>query len=184
MGRDKLREPIGFAGLACVVALACGGCDFLATSAGGQAVGDAAGDGQGLAPVVWLGGTDDFGEGFVDWATGDARPNINSWGQGAMRHIWVGVRMKNLVPQHVHFKMEFLDDATGTPIAPGPTELTTGFKQHADTWLVYSGMPGFLKEPCKIKDRKLRARLTLTDVNGASASGEAVITPRYAGFCP
>lgn len=165
---------------ACAACLVCG-CDMLRMDEDF----DNGADASSAAPTVQLGGTDDGGDGFVDWTGGNATPQLMNVGaQVSLRHIWLGVRMKNMQAQHVHFKIEFFDAATGASLPPGSTEITTGFKDRDGDWLAYSGMPGFLKDPCKVKDRKLNARLTLTDPSGSVGVSEATITPRYNGICP
>jgi len=164
----------------CGFCLLCG-CDMLRMDEDF----DTGADSGAAAPMVQLGGTDDGGDGFVDWSGGSATPQLmNAGSQVSLRHIWLGVRMKNMQPQHVHFKIEFFDATTGASLPPGSTEITTGFKIRDGDWLSYSGMPGFLKDPCKIKGRKLRARMTLTDPSGSTAVTEEVIIPRYNGICP
>lgn len=160
------------------------GCDFLENAAAADA--DAATDAQGEIdagpqPTVHVGGTSDSGDGFVDWAAGDFHPNIIRGPQGG-QHIWIAARMQNLWPKKMRMAIELFDAATGELVKPGKVEITITFNPDGD-WLAYSGMPAFVKEPCKIKDHKLRAHLTLNDLYGVTTSADAFITPKWDGFC-
>ncbi len=160
------------------------GCDFLETGTGGDA--DGAGDGQndidaGPQPTVRVGGTNDSGDGFLDWAPGDAHPNIIRGPQGG-QHIWIAARMQNLWPKKMRMSIELFDNDTGVLVKPGKVEITITFKEEGD-WLAYSGMPAFVKEPCKVKEHKLRAHLTLNDLYGVTTSIDAFITPKWDGYC-
>ena len=158
-------------------------CDFMADYSSVSAAADARGDGPpGLQPVVLLGGTDDGGDGFADWQAADGRPTIITGPQSA-QHIWIAARMKNLWPKQVHMAIELFDDETGQLIKPGKVEVTISFAQDGD-WMSYSGLPAFVKEPCNIRDRKLRAHLTLTDLYGATTTADAFITPKWDRQCP
>jgi len=132
-------------------------------------------------PTALIGGACDNGAGFVDWHSAEAKPAILRGIQGG-QHIWVSARAKGVWPKKMRLAVTAYDAETGDLMKPGKVELTNSMKNDGP-WLLYSGIPAFVKEPCKIKDRKLRIELVLSDLYGVQAKDEVFIRPTWDGFC-
>jgi len=132
-------------------------------------------------PTAWVGGANDDGSGFVDWRSGTARPTIIMGPQGG-QHVYVSVRVAALWPKKIRMGVEMRDAQTGEVVKPGRIEITSSLKAD-EAWMAYAGMTAFVKEPCKISDRKMKVHLDVSDLYGVKATDDAVITPHWAGYC-
>lgn len=171
----KLRIPIALPCLMSLLALSCG-------SAGSEAGADVASTGDGSsAPAVWTGGSNDDGTGFVDWRSGEVKPTIIMGPQGG-QHVYVSLRISNLWPKKIRMGVEMRDAETDEVVKPGRIEITSSLKADGD-WMAYTGMTAFVKEPCKISDRKIKVHVDVSDLYGVKATDDAVITPHWGGYC-
>lgn len=133
-------------------------------------------------PAAWIGGSDADGQTFVDWKSGTAFAAIISGPQGG-QHIWVSVRVKHVSPVKLRMGVQMIDSETCDLVKPGRVEITHTMIPKPDGIFEYTGIPAFVKEPCKIKSRKLRVHLDISDMYGLETEAEATITPQYDGFC-
>lgn len=140
-------------------------------------------------PQVVVGGALDPGTGFVDWAdegVGLPTPATIISGPQGGQHIWVSVRTKGLWPSKARIGVEFVDPETGAIAKPGRVEVIGTLKTDptAPQWLLYEGLPAFIKEPCLIRERPLRAVLKVVDLYGRSVQDTALLKPVWTGWCP
>ncbi len=135
----------------------------------------------GKLPKAWIGGANDDGTGFVDWRSGAVTPTIIMGPQGG-QHVYVSVRAANLWPKKIRMGVEMRDALTDEVVKPGRIEITSSLKADCE-WMTYTGMTAFVKEPCKISDRKLKVHLDVSDLYGVKATDDAVITPHWEGYC-
>ena len=133
-------------------------------------------------PKVLVGGSDADGQTFVDWASGAVQAKVISGPQGG-QHIWVSVQASNLWPVKLRMVVQMFDVETGELVKPGKVEITHTMNPTCGPWFTYTGMPSFVKEPCKINGRKLRVHLEASDLYGLAASSDAFIVAQYDGFC-
>ncbi|MSP92483.1 MAG: hypothetical protein EXR79_11900 [Myxococcales bacterium] len=134
------------------------------------------------APVAWGGGSLGDGSGFVEWDDGKATPVIIRGPQGG-QHIWVSVRCKGFHPKKIRLGVEMFDAETGDAMKPGRVEVTISLKPDVEAWSLHAGIPAFVKEPCKVKNRKLRVKFDVMDLYGVHGQDEAFITPTWDGLC-
>ncbi|MBM4342741.1 MAG: hypothetical protein FJ100_05135 [Deltaproteobacteria bacterium] len=141
------------------------------------------GDIPNTKPTTRVGGADPEGKGWLDWSTGKDTPEILKGPQGG-QHIWVSARTANLHPKKARITVTmFLETPTGDQVVkPGTVEMT-GTLKWEEGWLVYAGLPAFVKEPCVIRDKKVRVELAVDDLYGVHAADTAWITPVWKGYC-
>jgi hypothetical protein len=132
--------------------------------------------------AVWVGGSQDDGNGFVDWENGNSKPKIIRGPQGG-QHIWVSARAKGMHPKKIRLGVEMFDAETGDPMKPGRVEVTVSLKPEDWGWELYAGIPAFVKEPCKVMNRKLKVKFDASDLYGVGATDEAFIWPTWDGAC-
>lgn len=140
-------------------------------------------------PQAVVGGSFDHGAGFVDWTEQGADlptpATIISGPQGG-QHIWVSVRTKGLWPTKARMGVQFVDPQTGAIAKPGVVEVIATLKTDptAPDWLLYEALPAFIKEPCGVRDKPMRAELKVVDLYGRTVQDTAVIVPTWTGWCP
>ncbi len=134
-------------------------------------------------PLTKVGGANPEGKGWLDWSSGTDKPEILKGPQGG-QHIWVSARTANLHPKKARIIVTmYLETPTGDQIVkPGTVEMTGTLKWEND-WLVYAGLPAFVKEPCVIRNMKVRVELAVDDLYGVHAEDKAWITPVWKGYC-
>lgn len=166
-----------------------GGAGADAASAAQDAV-TLPGDGSATAvsgPTAVVGGSDDAGNGFVDWSSGMFSPAIIHGPQGG-QHIWVSAKTQNLYPKKARIAVTMYQETPGPTeemVKPGRVEVTGTLKswpappELPGPWLLYAGLPAFVSEPCKITGRKIRVELEISDLYGVKATHKAWIVPKW-----
>lgn len=141
------------------------------------------GDSVSTKPLSAVGGSDKTGNGWIDWSGTKVTPEILKGPQGG-QHIWVSARTRNLHPKKARISVTmFVEGPAGDEVVkPGTVEMTATLKWEND-YLVYTGLPAFVKEPCKIMDKRVRVELSVDDLYGVHADDKAWITPIWTGFC-
>ncbi len=141
------------------------------------------GDATPQKPLVRVGGADPEGKGWLDWSGGKHTPEMLKGPQGG-QHIWVSARTAGLHPKKARITVTmYVETPTGDQLVkPGTVEMTGTLKWEND-WLVYAGLPAFVKEPCVIRDQKVRVELAVDDLYGVHADDKAWITPVWKGYC-
>lgn len=147
----------------------------------------------GEGPLARIGGAVDIPAGgtltFVDWHAptpdgGPPRPAIISGPQGG-QHIWAGVQMRGLAPKKLRMAVTLWFADTGEKVLPGRVEITKTMEAKDACLFEYVAMPAFVKEPCKVQNRLLRADLELSDLYGVRATDSVKILPgAFDGYCP
>ncbi len=140
-------------------------------------------DGAIEQPQAEVGGASEEGTDFVDWSSGSAEPAITRGPQGG-QHIWVSAHIRHVFPNKIRVAvtMYLEETATSIEVKPGRVEMTGNLKADGD-WLIYPGIAAFVKEPCKIKDRKVRVELDVDDLYGRKVQAKAWIRPTWDGVC-
>jgi hypothetical protein len=164
---------------------ACGDVAGVAKVDGGPAAEVAGADADSL-PLAQVGGANELGEGFVDWSAGAPAAAILRGPQGG-QHIWVSALTRNLWYKKARVAVTLYVEATGAAdemVKPGRVEVT-GTLKSADQagWLIYAGLPAFVKEPCKIMNKRVRVELEVSDLYAVKATDKAWITPTWDGYC-
>lgn len=199
--------------MAAVAVIGCEGAPLAgddASAADTTVIGDSGpnpGDSVSTKPLSAVGGSDKTGNGWIDWSGTKVTPEILKGPQGG-QHIWVSARTRNLHPKKARISVTmFVEGPAGKVCAedydcqsgqcvqvlegkvcadvvvkPGTVEMTGTLKWEND-YLVYTGLPAFVKEPCKIMDKKVRVELSVDDLYGVHADDKAWITPIWTGFC-
>lgn len=145
------------------------------------------------APTSRVGGANKLGDGWLDWSDAKQTPEILKGPQGG-QHIWVSARTWHLHPKKARVAVTmYLESPTGdVMVKPGRVEVTgtlklpgevTGTSRGEGSYLLYSGLPSFVKEPCKIKDKRVRVELEVSDLHGVQATDKAWIYPVWTGYC-
>jgi hypothetical protein len=133
-------------------------------------------------PMVEVGGATDAGKGFIDWSDGQSSPAILRGPQGG-QHIWVSVRARNVHPKKLRMAITMFIEETGKRVIPGRVTVTSTLKPDKDGWFLYQGVPSFVKCPCQIVGKKLRAELEIIDLYGRTASNEVWLSSTWDGSC-
>jgi len=173
-----------------LVAQACGAPNSTAADASDVGAVDAPAADPGspdasTSPWASVGGANEMGEGFVVWTDGKGQPEILKGPQGG-QHIWVSARTRNLHPKkaRVAVTMHVEGPAGDEMVKPGRVEIIGTLKSEPDfDGLLYAGLPAFVKEPCKIMNKKVRVELEVDDLYGVHAAAKAWISPVWKGYC-
>ncbi len=150
------------------------------------AVGCASSTGTAEDPLlVQVGGASPSGNGFVDWSTLGTGAAIITGIQGG-QHIWVSARAKLAGATTLDVAVTMYREATGgqaeAMVKPGTVEI----QRKAETdgaWQVLAGVPAFVKEPCKIREHRVRVEAVVRTGDGRTAAAKAWITPHFDGYC-
>ncbi|MCO4762583.1 MAG: hypothetical protein KC502_13815 [Myxococcales bacterium] len=131
-----------------------------------------------------VGGASNDGKGFVDWSDGTATPEMLRGPQGG-QHIWVAVRMRGLSHKKLKMTVEMQRVDTGTVVKPGAVPVMSTLKPIADGEFKYqfSAITAFVKCPCQVADKRLRVKLSLSDLYGRKYETIGEITPTWSGDC-
>lgn len=149
-------------------------------------LGCASSAGTGEDPLqVEVGGANASGYGFVDWSTPGTDATVITGIQGG-QHIWVSARAKLAGTTTLNVAVTLYREATSGQaealVKPGTVEIQR--KSEADgTWQVLSGVPAFVKEPCKIREHRVRVEALVRTPDGRTAAAKAWITPHFDGYC-
>ncbi len=175
--------------------LVCVGLTGCAGSSGSSDTGNASdaktadlpGDVTDTTPRVLVGGADDGGNGFIDWASGTYPATVIHGPQGG-QHIWVSAKTRNLFPNKARISVTMYLETPGAAeevVKPGTTTVTGTLKafpappELPSEWLIYAGLPAFVSQPCKLAQQKVRVQVEVSDLYGVLASNKAWIRPKW-----
>ncbi|MBI5608290.1 MAG: hypothetical protein HY902_05365 [Deltaproteobacteria bacterium] len=134
---------------------------------------------------VEVGGADSGGYGFVDWSKPGVDATIITGPQGG-QHIWVSARAKLAGPTALDVAVTMYREATAGQaealVKPGTVEILRKSESQG-AWQVLAGVPAFVKEPCKIRNHRVRVEAVVRTNDGKQAAAKAWITPHYDGYC-
>jgi len=172
--QTRLVAAIAMASLLC--AAACSPAD------GPDDKPDATADGgTDEAPAVEIGGCDDDGKGFVDWSQSKSKPPMLRGIQGG-QHIWFSVKARNVSKKKLRMAVTLIVEETTRTVIPGRVEYTSTLPE-VDGWYFYEGARAYVKCPCQVVGKQLRAELEVIDLYGRTASDQVWITPTWDGSC-
>lgn len=142
---------------------------------------DASPDGSGDTRVE-LGGADDEGQQFIDWADGTATPKMVRGPQGG-QHIWVRTRSQGLWHKKARISVTMTLVDSGNVVKPGTVPVMPTLEVLPDGDALSPGITAYVKCPCQVVGRQVRVRAEIVDLYGLTGVGEATIRPTWDGDC-